>query len=221
MIPTKLIFRDGFLWEVPKTDELCFDAIYTDSACIQRVIQYCSRHRVAVQAGGNVGVYPLKLIENFKRVLTFEPAQDNFQCLKANIEKFGTKADGVFAFQAALADSVCGAQLQLVEPTNCGTYRTTADASLPHVPTIVLDHFHLGECDLIWLDIEGFEHVALHGALETIKRCRPVIVLEVKDHCENYGRTREQVCQWVMEQGYFKADEAKDDLIFVPKERQV
>lgn len=218
--PTKRVFRDGFAWEVPETDLLCFDAIYWDSQLIKLVNQYCARFRVAVQAGGNVGVYPLGLLENFRRVFTFEPAKDNFYCLRTNIEKRGYKADGVFAFNVALSDTIGESSLELVEPHNCGTYRLAAAPSLSVTPTVTIDQFHLTDCDLIWLDIEGAELKALKGAYKTIHRCRPVIALEVKDHCENYGYTRSEMCHWILGQGYVQVGEVKDDYIFAPKEQQ-
>lgn len=37
---------------------------------------------------------------------------------------------------------------------------------------------NLQTCDLIQLDLEGYEFNALLGGIETIKRCKPVIVIE-------------------------------------------
>lgn len=41
-----------------------------------------------------------------------------------------------------------------------------------------IDDLGLEECDLIHLDIEGYEEKALEGAIETIKKFKPTIVTE-------------------------------------------
>jgi hypothetical protein len=38
---------------------------------------------------------------------------------------------------------------------------------------------------LIHLDIEGYEYFALLGAVNTIKKCKPVIVVEMWDQLDN------------------------------------
>jgi hypothetical protein len=42
----------------------------------------------------------------------------------------------------------------------------------------LVDDLNLSRCDLIHLDIEGFELFALKGAINTINKCKPTIVIE-------------------------------------------
>ncbi len=46
------------------------------------------------------------------------------------------------------------------------------------IPSVTIDSLKLPYCGLIKLDIEGAEMDALLGALDTIRRCKPVIVIE-------------------------------------------
>lgn len=60
-----------------------------------------------------------------------------------------------------------------------------------------LDSFNIKEkIDLIKIDVEGFEYFALSGGIQTIKKNKPVILIE--EH--NYGNSK--VFKLLMELGY-------------------
>jgi FkbM family methyltransferase len=117
-------------------------------------------------------VYPLALAKVFERVITFEPDQDNWQCLRRNVT-----LENATIFEAALGSSsrMCG--VHRIDADNCGSHKTLPGTSIP-VRTI--DSLGLDQCDLIWLDIEGAEADAIEGALATIEKFSPIIVLEEK-----------------------------------------
>jgi hypothetical protein len=52
-------------------------------------------------------------------------------------------------------------------------------------PTYKIDDLSLPICDLIHLDIEGYEYYALQVGIETITTCKPVIVIEMWDKLSN------------------------------------
>jgi hypothetical protein len=58
------------------------------------------------------------------------------------------------------------------------------------VQRMSIDDMHLDHVDLIKLDVEGHEYIALMGALNTIKLCRPVIVIEEDQQKYNAGAAR-------------------------------
>lgn len=68
---------------------------------------------------------------------------------------------------------------------------------------IPLDAINLERCDFIKLDIEGCELEALHGAVGTIRRCRPVMWIEVNEHAlGRRGTTPEQLIEFIGSLGY-------------------
>ena len=81
--------------------------------------------------------------------------------------------------------------------------------------TIVrLDSLNLQNVDYIKIDCEGFEYRVLQGAIETIKRCRPVVVIEQKPHdmyAKNYGQFA--AIGLLEDWGMIKLDQIKDDWI--------
>jgi FkbM family methyltransferase len=136
------------------------------------VLPLVAEKRVCVQAGGNVGVYPLALAKVFDRVITLEPDTDNLDCLVANVT-----AENVTIYYAALGSRVEMCGILRIDTDNCGSHKTLPGSA---VPVQTIDSLGLDQCDLIWLDIEGAEADAIKGALATIEKFSPIIVLEEK-----------------------------------------
>jgi hypothetical protein len=65
-----------------------------------------------------------------------------------------------------------------------------------------LDSFNLQNVDFIKIDAEGYEPLVAKGALDTIKRCTPIILYERKDHPERYGYERDSIRNILMPLGY-------------------
>lgn len=56
------------------------------------------------------------------------------------------------------------------------------------VPCRTIDSYNFDDVDAIKIDVEGSELFVMEGALETIKRCRPAIQVEiVPKQCKQYG----------------------------------
>jgi FkbM family methyltransferase len=137
------------------------------------VVDMLPQHRTVVQAGGNLGVFPKGLAKYFDRVITFEPIQSNLECLVKNIDNI----ENIDVHNYALGAENTQASFKSTIQGNCGatqiSFSTQGDISV-----IPLDSLELEDVDLLWLDVEGTEVEALNGAIETIERCRPIIVAE-------------------------------------------
>jgi hypothetical protein len=84
------------------------------------------------------------------------------------------------AIQAGGAMGLWAKRLAQKFNANFGGFRVLKGGDVPVLP---IDVFEFPLCGLLMLDIEGYELFALRGAVETIKRCKPVIVLEDKHGC--------------------------------------
>jgi hypothetical protein len=70
---------------------------------------------------------------------------------------------------------------------------------------MLIDDLNLERCDLIHLDIEGFELHALKGAVNTIQTCRPIIALEHWEEWYNrYQTSSAEIEQYLSGLGYTK-----------------
>lgn len=84
------------------------------------------------------------------------------------------------------------------------------------IPTLRIDDLGLSHCDLIYLDIEGFELFALMGAEETIQRCRPVIAVEINKGIEYYGHSPESLRSLIQGFGYQLSFKMHSDEVYIP-----
>ncbi len=181
---------------------------------LKEVIEIVPQHRVVVQAGGNLGVFPKVLSGRFKTVYTFEPDPELFEIMCTNAPE-----RNIVKFQAAL-----GYERKMV-----GMSRQRDDGGIPHegvshvsgsgnIPTLQIDDLGLPVCDLIYLDIEGYELHALRGATTTIVRCKPVVACEINKSLEHMdGITREDVHTWFRIRDYEFLKKIRSDEIFIPR----
>ena len=82
------------------------------------------------------------------------------------------------------------------------------------VPVILLDDFALDGCNLIHLDVEGYEAMALLGAESTIKKYHPVIVVELNGHGEKFGWSDQKTTELIESWGYQQIDQIFEDVVF-------
>ena len=145
-------------------------------------LSLCASNNTVVQAGGNIGIFPIKLAEFFKRVITFEPFDENIRCLKANIA--ATECNNITVYEAALSDNDNSLAITEAPKYNCGAVTVGGEGNITAIP---LDSLQLDSLDLLWLDVEGFEWKVLLGGVETIKKYKPVIILENKGLIPGFG----------------------------------
>ncbi|OAN68898.1 hypothetical protein A8B82_22900 [Sulfitobacter sp. EhC04] len=181
---------NGFKW--PDGDVHCRKVVFSSVIDMEPALRLTDGRAVAVQAGGNCGVWPAWLAERFERVFTFEPDQTNFDCLVQNVP------ENVTAYRAALG-SKRGRVGMCLDTRNIGAHFIDGKGSIP-VKTI--DSLKLKACDYLCLDVEGYEMPALIGSIQTINVHRPVIQIEDKGLSERYGYQRGEAIDWLKMLGY-------------------
>ena len=184
---------------------------------LDRAIAATPQHRVAVQAGGNLGVYPKRLAKQFQVVYTFEPAPALFAKMVKNApEKNIIRLQAVLGYHRQGVRMMQTRRNKLDKPAHEGVTHVDGPG---HIPTLRLDDLALPVCDLLCLDVEGWELYALQGATATLARCRPVLLVEVNVNCEFEGLTRDDVRGYILEQRYRFVERLQSDELFVPEEQ--
>lgn len=160
-------------WVWLKSDQ-AFDIIADDWPHLKdTIIRNVPNRRVAVQAGGNQGMYPRLMSFMFDQVYTFEPNTANYRSLLHNIQGI----DNIIPRQQALGAYITQSRSQMSNPANAGTAEVVMTDS-GDIEMITIDSLNLDRCDLIQLDLEGYEMRAIMGAVRTIDRFKPTIIAE-------------------------------------------
>jgi FkbM family methyltransferase len=201
---------DGLWWPVADTDAR--GVLLNDvKTAVPALLKHVRARDCIVQAGGNVGVYPLALAPIFQRVLTFEPDPTNFQCLAKNIAARDSLGR-VVALPAALGEARGAAGMHVVKASNCGAHRIDPGGS--DVEVLALDELVLPRCDAIYLDVEGYELLALMGARYTIERFSPVLCVEDKGLHRAFGIEDGALQAWLSGLGYEQVDKIGNDKVW-------
>ena len=137
-----------------------------------------------VDVGANAGIYSALALQRRRWVAAFEPVPEEATRLRRLV---GTR--GV-VHQVALSDR-CGKAFLHVPYTGDLAVTTRSslvadvDADLSHrdveVNVATLDSFGLSDIAFIKIDVEGHELSVLRGAVETIVRSRPNLLVEVEE----------------------------------------
>ena len=138
---------------------------------------------VAIDVGGNVGVYTFALSKLAARVISFEPNPQLAARLRtlalANVE----------VKDVALSSSAGTATLTIPDwPEGHGFGSLRAEMGFGDTRLIkhevamrTLDSFAFDKLDFIKIDVEGFEEQVLDGGMRTIEARRPAILIELVD----------------------------------------
>lgn len=157
---------------------------------IEWSIENCGKRRMAVQAGGNVGLWPRRLAKSFASVATFEPDLLSRLCLMKNAPSNVTILPQALGSERGLC---------AMKHRSLGSHRIVEGRDVQVIP---LDALGFVDVDLIAFDLEGYELHALKGAEETIKRWSPMIQCEVRGDEEKYGYTERDVHEFLGGLGY-------------------
>jgi len=195
--------RNGWQW--PKDDINCWNYMMSHPDLPKQISKHVPTKKVCIQAGGNMGYYVKQYAEIFDTVYTYEPEPINFFCLNYNVQN-----QNVFKYQACLGNDRKLVDLKIKTKNRGKNYIN----GIGQIPTLLIDDLNLSECNLIHLDIEGYEYYALLGSLNTIKRCKPVITLELNGLAEKYNHTNNDVKDLVFSLGYKEIGTVDDDAIF-------
>ena len=142
----------------------------------------------AIDVGGHAGLWSMNMVNDFEYVSAFEPISEHRECFKKNV-----KGDNHTLYPYACGEVNDTVSMCRRDKHTGYSYVSNGKDKDPiveeGVEQIRIDDFDFEDVSFIKLDCEGYEYQALKGAENTIKRCKPVIIVEQKPgNREKYGK---------------------------------
>lgn len=121
-----------------------------------------------MDVGAHCGLWSKELVRFFKRVEAFEPLPRHAECFRENVPE-------ATLHEVALGDGDGTTGMHLVEGSSACSWLEGEGT----IPVRRLDDYDLSP-SFLKVDCEGYELFVLRGGEETIKRSKPVIIVEQK-----------------------------------------
>lgn len=169
---------------------------------------------VGLDCGANIGVHTIewaKHMYQWGKVVAFEAQERIYYALAGNIAinnclnataHFAAVGSENTSIKIPVPDYLAPASFGSLElkqnKTNefIGQNIDYSDAAMSLVQQKTIDSYAFPRVDLIKIDVEGMEVDVLHGAAETIKRCKPMMTIEI------IKTDKAQVDAFLMSHGY-------------------
>lgn len=150
------------------------------------IYRFLKEGDVVLDVGANIGYYSIlfaRLVGTRGQVHCFEPTEFYGKVLKKNIET--NKASNVFIHSFGLSNksdslpiSIGYSSATIHDPYN-GQYTTSVETIRLASLDEVIDKVGIKKIDFIKIDVDGHEPLFIQGAIKTIKKFKPKILLEV------------------------------------------
>ncbi|GHU11468.1 hypothetical protein FACS189449_02980 [Alphaproteobacteria bacterium] len=189
---------DGLVLKIYPKNEICralfVKGIYNPNQLVV-VNSLLPKGGILVDAGANIGYSLLlasKAIEKKGRIVALEPSKRDFDRLQENV-KINKLDDVISVYRYAVSDKKGNADLMVADEERSSLNTLGTEFSVKgveklaseNVETISIDELvfekKIDKVDVLELDIEGSEDLALKGAMKTIERDHPAVVLGVND----------------------------------------
>ena len=181
--------------------------------------QYIKDESIILDIGGNIGSHSLywALIRNAKQIIAFEPYAVTAEHFMKNvmlneleqiisINKVGLGNKDQRAKGMPMPEEMGLSAIQVEED---------GDIEVRALDNMKLDVPHI---DLIKIDVEEMEYLVLQGAIETIKKHKPTLIIEV--HLgEQFEERYNKINSFLENLGYDFMSSIVDDFIFVHKDK--
>ena len=144
------------------------------------------RRGVAIDAGANIGLVSLSLARICDKVYAFEINEQTSRplknCARKNIEiinvGLSNHAGEAILYTPIQTNGTALDGWASLQPGNCPGIERHQEQKVQIKP---LDAFAIPQCVFLKIDVEGHEVELLEGAIDTLRRTRPVILVEVRE----------------------------------------
>lgn len=153
------------------------------------------KNSVACDIGANIGNHTLYFLNELsaKKVISFEPMLKTFNILRKNVD-LNNLNDHVELHNVGVSNIEGNAESQQYDYTNIGASKINVGNG--NIKLVTLDSIDIPELTMMKIDVEGMELNVLQGAVKTIEKTHPYIMLEA------WGESINEVSKFLSDFGY-------------------
>ena len=166
-----------------------------------------------IDVGANIGQYTLLAADRVKdsgKVISFEPAQENFEILQRNVHlnKFD---DRVKIIKSAVGSTIGTCEFVLTSDGGSNFIsQNSSNGSMSKrviVPCLTLDSFiscqNFEKIDLIKIDAEGADFEVIKGARKMLEKYHPILFVEFAERVlKKFETTPREMLNFLQQLGY-------------------
>ena len=162
------------------------DYLEYNAKYIPKIIENTDKFETAIDIGACYGFWSYLLKDHFKKINAFELVWDHRECFRRNMITHGI--DNVTLFDYGLGDKKtnCSVGILNVFAEKYGYAAYNAHVMEENTNGLeklsTLDNFNFKNVNFIKIDAEGYELKILEGAINTLKKFKPVLFIETKDN---------------------------------------
>lgn len=168
--------------------------------------KYVKQWRTAVDVGAHVGLWAYHMGWDFANLHCIEPMPEHIECLKENLYQQSYKlhpyAVGAEFGSVSLASHAgeSSGDMQVV--------------GLGNIKMVTVDSLGISDVDFMKIDCEGYELNVLTGAIETVAKYKPCIIVEQKrDMAVKYDGGKLGAVKFLQSMGAVLREEISGDYI--------
>jgi FkbM family methyltransferase len=188
-------------------------------------LQYVTDFDRVIDIGAHVGISVLHWASLFKIVEAYEPMKDHYDYLientnhltNVNLYNFAISNEHT-TLKGAYRSTKNSGSFQLLD-TDYTQPSKKAPRQLFDILSYRLDDFQFENINLIKIDVEGWEFEVLQGAVNTIAKHRPVLLVEFTGGSSKKSLHRYDVDEYyklIESMNYKAVAESGDDTIYIP-----
>tara|TARA_B100001287_G_scaffold68330_1_gene56101 strand:+ start:7815 stop:8435 length:621 start_codon:yes stop_codon:yes gene_type:complete len=163
--------------------------------------KYVNDFSIAVDVGANVGFWSVPLSDKFEKVISFEPIAQVYECLVENTKNLSNIKLNNFALGSE------NKNVNMVfDSSNTGN--SYIDGNPGNIKVKKLDDSFMPKFGLIKIDCERHELEVLKGAVNTLLKYKPIVVVEQQPD------TEECAGKFLKELGAIELGNVRKDYIF-------
>lgn len=179
---------------------------------LQQVMNNLKSRSVFFDVGANVGLYSLMVANNFidMDIYSFEPLPETMKELRENLKENNLHGNSIHLIQSAISNY--DGFVNITSDLHSSNYITTPDSKINHlsVPCTTIDIFvknnNIKKLDFIKIDVEGKEDLVLEGAMDSLRKFKPILLIELieknKDFLDRISATPEVSINKLLNLGY-------------------